>query len=112
MRNGTLLWDAMGMIGEDLLEEAVKGEKQMAKRYGKRVWILAAAGILLLSLLGWAAKEWIFAPGFGIIPTYTDMGVTVYATEERVQIGQYTLEGAVFTENEAEPAENSLMVLS
>ena len=109
MRNGTLLWDAMGMIGEDLLEEAVKGEKQMAKRYGKRVWILAAAGILLLSLLGWAAKEWIFAPGFGIIPTYTDMGVTVYATEERVQIGQYTLEGAVFTENEAEPAENSLM---
>lgn len=109
MRNGTLLWDAMGMIGEDLLEEAVKGEKQMAKRYGKRVWILAAAGILLLSLLGWAAKEWIFAPGFGIIPTYTDMGVTVYATEERVQIGQYTLEGAVFTENEAEPAENKLM---
>ena len=104
-------WHAIGMLPEDIIEEALAWmPERHTKPNMRKIMLITAVAVVLLSLVGWAAKEWLFAPGYGIVPTYTDMGVNVYTTEERTAVGQYTLEGIVFTENETDPEENRLML--
>ena len=104
-------WHAIGMLPDDMIEEALAWVPESRPKPNlRKIMLITAVAVVLLSFVGWAAKEWLFVPGFGIVPTYTDMGVNVYTTEERTAVGQYTLEGIVFTENEADPEENRLML--
>jgi len=83
MKKETMLWDAVAMVGEDLLTEAMEPSGRQTKRQPKRqkksVWILAAAAVVLVSFAGWAAEEWVFAPGRGLVPTEILTDVQVFA---------------------------------
>ena len=110
MTREEIWWHAIGMLPESMIEESLAyvPEKRGKPRW-KKILLIAAAAVLLV-LIGCIARTWLFAPGYGIIPAYTDMGVNILTAEDRVQIGPYTLEGIVFTENEADPEENRLML--
>ena len=95
MKKETMLWDAVAMVGEDLLTEAMEPSKRQPKRQTERqpkrqkksVWILAAAAVVLVSFAGWAAKEWVFAPGRGLVPTEILTDVQVFAGGEQTALG-------------------------
>ncbi len=108
MKKDTVLWDAVAMVGEDLLTEAMEKPERQPKRQKKSVWILAAAAVVLVSFAGWAAKEWVFAPGRGLVPTEILTGVQVFTGEEQTALGKITLEGITFAENRTDPMENRL----
>ena len=106
MKKDTVLWDAVAMVGEDLLTEAM--EQPGRKRRRTSVWVIAAAAVMLVSFAGWAAKEWVFAPGRGLVPTEILTGVQVFTGEEQTALGKITLEGITFAENQTDPMENRL----
>ncbi|MBQ4605862.1 MAG: hypothetical protein IJB15_04095 [Clostridia bacterium] len=108
MKKDTVLWDAVAMVGEDLLTEAMEKPERQTKRQKKSVWILAAAAVVLVSFAGWAAKEWVFAPGRGLVPTEILTDVQVFAGGEQTVLGKITLEGITFAENRTDPMENRL----
>ena len=82
-------WHAIGMLPDDMIEEALAWVPESRPKPNlRKIMLITAVAVVLLSLVGWAAKEWLFVPGFGIVPTYTDMGVNVYTTEERTAVGQ------------------------
>ena len=113
MKKETILWDAVAMVGEDLLTEAMEeqGKRQtgyQARRQKKSIWILTAAAVVLVSLVGWAAKEWVFAPGMGLVTAELLTDVQVFTGDEQIALGKIMLEGITFTENQNDLMENRL----
>lgn len=101
------LWHAVACLPDALVAEALTYSPGSRRILRKLFVVVAVAAALLL--LGCIAHTWLFAPGRGVIPAHMDTGVTVYATEERIRIGDYVLEAAVFTEDRTDPANNRLM---
>ncbi len=109
MKNDRHLWDAVSMVGEDLLAEAQTYVPRQKKRPVVRILAAAAAAVMAVSCLGWAAKEWIFAPGVGLVSGEILSEVNVYTCEDQIPLGKIHLEAVTFTENKTDPAENRLI---
>ena len=107
MSKNHALWQAVGMLPEGMVQEAMTypGRK---KQNRKRAVLLAVAAVMAVSCLGWAAKEWIFAPGVGLAGTDTLDGKKVYMTTEEIQIGKLELEAVILTEDRENPENNVL----
>ncbi|MBQ8640704.1 MAG: hypothetical protein IJ480_00675 [Clostridia bacterium] len=110
MKKDRILWDAMGMLGEDLLAEADGYGAVQRKKTGTRIAVLAAAALLAVSCIGWAAKTWIFAPGYGLVGIDMLNGKTVYMAADAVQVGMVELEAVILTEDRENP-ENNILTL-
>jgi len=108
MKN-TKLWNAAAMVGEDLLAEAENYTPAKRNRPVRRFAALAVAAVMAVSCLGWAAKEWIFAPGVGLADGEILTRVNVYTNENQIALGKIHLEAVTFTEHKTDPAENRLI---
>ncbi|MBR4961972.1 MAG: hypothetical protein IKY52_13840 [Clostridia bacterium] len=109
MKKNTVLWEAMGHIGEDLLTEAERYAPVKGKKTVRRFAAAAVAAVMAASCLGWAAREWIFAPGVGLTSGEILTEVNVYTNEKQVSLGKIHLEAVTFTENKTDPVENRLV---
>ncbi|MBE6615733.1 MAG: hypothetical protein E7631_10575 [Ruminococcaceae bacterium] len=108
MKN-TKLWNAAAMVGDDLLAEAENYTPVKRNRPVRRFAALAVAAVMAVSCLGWAAKEWIFAPGVGLADGEILTRVNVYTNENQIPLGKIHLEAVTFTEHKTDPAENRLI---
>ena len=102
------LFDLIGDISDDYIAEAVYKEKRSISM--KKIIIISIAAVLCLSCIGWAAKEWIFAPGRGIVASDTLGDTAVYTSEDKMNIQGISIEAVSLLYDPADPESNTLQI--
>ena len=102
------LYELIGDARDEFVTEAAcqKGRSISVKK----IIMIALAAVLCLSCIGWAAREWIFAPGRGIVASDTLGDATVYTFNEKTIIDGVSVEAVSLLYDPDRPENNTLQV--